>query len=106
LFSWIKAAGGIAAAVLIRNRAAGVAAAVAIAVVEDLWPMRDMVLQMDRHAAFAALLSALAGAAWWGIGRGLGAAVPLRHRAARYRGDGLRASQVTQCASPGRSAAR
>jgi hypothetical protein len=74
LFSWIKAAGGIAAAVLIRNRAAGVAAAVAIAVVEDLWPMRDMVLQMDRHAAFAALLSALAGAAWWGIGRGLGAA--------------------------------
>jgi hypothetical protein len=58
---------------LIRHRAEG-GAAVAIAVVEDLWPTRDIVLQIDRHTA-TTLLAALAGAAWWGIGRGLGAAV-------------------------------
>jgi hypothetical protein len=61
-------------------------------VAEDLWPMQDIALPMDRCVAFTTLLSALAGAAWWAAGRALRAIW-------RYGGDALSAENAAVAGS-------
>jgi tetratricopeptide (TPR) repeat protein len=73
---WERAAADVTAAIRLGDDSA------TVAMVEDLWPVRDIVLHMDRYAAFT-LLSALAGAAWWGLGRVL--RVAFRYGARRRR---------------------
>jgi tetratricopeptide (TPR) repeat protein len=74
LLGW-SAAIGLAAALLIRIPALGAAVAAAGAMVYNLWPVRDILLQADVFILLGIGLSTFAGRAWWLIGRALRAAV-------------------------------
>jgi hypothetical protein len=70
LVSWVKMLAGVVAAVAIRNAWVSVGVAIAIAVVEDLWPVLDTILT-DRYALLTAAMSGAGVLLWWVIGRGL-----------------------------------
>ena len=76
--SWIKALLAIAAAIAIRRPLPGVGVAAVVGAAEFLLTTGDALLsrgfilpEIDASVAAAAVLSALAGVAWWGIGRAL-----------------------------------
>ena len=82
-FSWFRAVVGVAAAVFIRNRWLGIAvAAVAgigeIAVDMGIGPFFSGLL--DQYNFIFVGLAALAGLAWWGIGRALYTMVTFGYR--------------------------
>jgi hypothetical protein len=62
---------GVVAAVAIRNAWVSVGVAIAIAVVEGLWPVLDTILTLDRYAVLTGAMSAAGVLLWWVIGRGL-----------------------------------
>ena len=71
LMSWVKMLAGIVAALAIRNDWASAGLAVAIALLEDLWPVLDIILMAEGYVLIRILMSAGAVLAWWALGRGL-----------------------------------
>ena len=71
LMSWVKMLAGIVAALAIRNDWASAGLAVAIALLEDLWPVLDIILMAEGYVLIRILMSAGAVLAWWALGRGI-----------------------------------
>ena len=71
LMSWVKMLAGIGAAVAIRNSWASVGIAVAVAILNDLWPMLDMLLMLDGYVVVTMAMSAAGVLVWWALGRAL-----------------------------------
>ena len=67
----IDAAWTIVAALAIRNDWASAGLAVAIALLEDLWPVLDIILMAEGYVLIRILMSAGAVLAWWALGRGI-----------------------------------